>query len=83
MVARGVGFDFQLGRELGGGAWIAGGLAQLLDNFMEKFAGGCAGKGQCNDAFGLLCEVEQVDEAIGQLVGFTRAGGSGNRDVLK
>ena len=78
-----VGLNGQGCGELGCGMGIAGSRTEFLDDLVEEFAGCRAGKGECNDALGLLGEVEQVDKAIGELVGFTGAGRGGNRDMFE
>ena len=38
---------------------------------VKEFTGGVAGKGERDDAFRLLRMVQEGDEAVGELVGFT------------
>ena len=59
--------------ELGGGLRGSGGAAEFFDDVVKEFTGGVAGKGERDDAFRLLGEVQEGDEAVGELVGLHRA----------
>ena len=82
-VAVGVGVDLEFLGELGGGLRGRGGAAEFFDDAVKEFPGGVAGKGERDDAFRLLGEVQEGDEAVGELVGFARASGSRDGYVLK
>ena len=83
VVAGGVGLDAELAGELRGGIRCSGGLAQFPDDAVEEFPGGVAGKGERDNAFRLLREVQKGDETVRELVGFTGARGGRDRYVLK
>lgn len=83
VVAVGVGVDLELLGEGGGGLGGRGGGAEFFNDFIEEFSGGVAGKGERDDAFRLLGVVQEGDEAVGELVGFTGARGGRDGYVLK
>ena len=83
VVAGGVGLDAEFAGELRGGIGGSGGVAEFPDDAVEEFPGGVAGKGERDDAFRLLREVQEGDETVRELVGFTGARGGRDRYVLK
>ena len=83
VVTGGVCLDAELAGEFCGGIGGSGGVAEFPDDAVEEFPGGVAGKGERDDAFRLLREVQEGDETVRELVGFAGARGGRDRYVLK
>ena len=50
---------------------------------MEELTSGGACERQGDNTLWLLKGMQQIDEAIGERIGLTRTGGSGDRNILK
>jgi hypothetical protein len=83
VIARGVCLDAKFAGKLRGGIGGSGGFAEFPDDTVEKFPRGVAGKGERDNAFRLLREVQEGDETVRELVGFTGACRRRDRYVLK